>query len=615
MIRKMTLVLAVFALSLWNVNAQKAANNWYFGNHARIDFNTTVPTATAVTTINTGEGCSAISDSNGNPLFYTDGIRVWDKNNNQMPNGFGLKGSPSSTHSALIVPCSCDKYFIFTTSAAEPPNSYQDGLQYSVVDMNAITNPGLGDVTVKNVQLLPYASEKVAGVADGTGGFWVVGHEMGNNNFFSYNVVAGGGCTLDSKAAVVSKVGSSFSGGTAGFGLGQMKFSPDGKWLAVAGTNYQSTPISFVELFKFDTSSGAVGDVNTGSTTRDTSTDGFYGVEFSRNSQYLYATTMVNTNYLYRYTVPTLPGSTTINNYGPAQYTLGALQLAPNGTIYLARKNQPYLDVLPTPDSGGGWTGAHFNLATGSLSLLGLPTVVAGDFSCAPPCGTITEPRVICDHGVFTYTFTVTNNTTQQIEWLLFSPPLNATYSISPPYIHLGTPLAANGGHTTVSVTINNASPGDHICLNVALADKDVVSCCTVQTCFDLCPCLKISDARVVCGHGPNSYTFTATIQNLTGAIVQQLVVVPTQPSNVNVTLSSASLPIPINGTATVTGTITGAGAQPGALVCLRFVPFGTEAQCCSTKVCFDHPLPICHHGPPGPPPPPDQPNAKKRKK
>lgn len=614
MIRKMTLVLAVFALSLWNVNAQKAANNWYFGNHARIDFNTTAPTATAVTTINTSEGCSAISDSNGNLLFYTDGMSVWDKNDAPMTGGSGLDGNSSSTHSALIVPCSCDKYFIFTTDCAE--NHYAKGLRYSVVDMTQ--GGGLGAVTSKNNILLANASEKAAGLADGSGGFWVVAHEMGSNQFFSYHIVAGSDCTLDPKAAIISKVGSTYSGGTAGYGLGQMKFSPNGQWLAVAGTNY--VPTSFLELFKFNTSTGAVTDVSTSSTTRDTANDGFYGVEFSPDSQSLYATTMATMggttrNYLYQYTVPGLT-RTTIHDYGNVLYTLGALQLAPDGKIYLARRFQQYLDILPTPNlPGGGWTlGGNFSLANGTNSLLGLPTVVAGNFSCAPACGTISEPRVTCDHGVFTYTFTVTNNTTQQIEWLLFSPPLNATYSISPPYIHLGTPLAANGGHTTVSVTINNASPGDHICLNVALADKDLVSCCTVQTCFDLCPCLKISDARAVCGHGPNTYTFTATIQNLTGAAVQQLFVVPTQPSNINITLSPITFPIPFPGGTTVTGTITGAGAQPGAQVCLRFVPFSSEAQCCSTKVCFD-PLPPCHHGPPGPPLPPDRQKTKKPKK
>jgi hypothetical protein len=612
MLRTMALALVVLTLSSWNVNAQKAANNWYFGHHVRIDFNPAVPTATAVTTIDTSEGCSAISDSNGNPLFYTDGMTVWNKNDAPMTGGTGLDGNSSSTHSALIVPCSCDKYFIFTTDCAE--NHYAKGLRYSVVDMSG----GLGAVTSKNKILLPNASEKVAGVADGSGGFWVVAHEMGNTWFYSYHIVAGSDCKVDPKLAIISKVGSSYSGGTAGYGLGQMKFSPGGKWLAVAGTNY--VPTSFVELFKFDTSTGVVSNVTTGPTTRDTSDDGFYGVEFSHNSKYLYATTMGTTpvtginNYLYRYNMPGLTGRTTINNYGSVLYTLGALQLAPNGTIYLAQKGQQYLDFLPSPDTGGGWTtGAHFNLASGTSSLLGLPTVVAGDFSCAPPCGTITEPRVTCDQGVFTYTFTVTNNTNQQIEWLLFSTPTGASYSVSPPYIHLGTPLSANGGHTTASVTISNASPGDHICLNVALADKDVVSCCTIQTCFDLCPCLKITDAKAVCARGPNGYTFTATIQNLTGVAVQQLFVVPISPANINVTLSPTTMPIPFPGGMTVTGTITGAGAQPGAQVCLRFVPFGTEAQCCSTKICFD-PLPQCH-GPPVPPPPIPIPDRQKTKK
>lgn len=138
---------------------------------------------------------------------------------------------------------------------------------------------------------------------------------------------------------------------------------------------------------------GAVTDVITGSTTRDTSNDGFYGVEFSPDSHSLYATTIATTsashNYLYRYNaIPTLTGTgsrTQINDYGTAMYTLGALQLGPDGTIYIARRNQQFLDVLPSPNTpGAGWTSAaHLSLASGAQSLLGLPAVVAGNFSCA----------------------------------------------------------------------------------------------------------------------------------------------------------------------------------------------------------------------------------------
>src|SRR5229473_293558 len=382
MLRRMTLVSVILAISVCTINAQNAAKNWISGRGVRIDFNPTIPTPSVVTTINTIEGSSSISDSTGALLISTDGLRVWDKNNIQMPNGFGLKGSPSSTQSALIVPCSCNKYFIFTTSAAESPNHYSDGLQYSVVEVNnPIINSGLGDVTTKNVQLLANASEKVAGVSDGNGGFWVVGHKMGTNQFFSYHVVASSDCKLNPQAATISAVGAIFSGGTADFGQGQMKISPDGKLLALAGLTYG--PGSFVELFQFNTNTGVVSNLGIG-TARDalTTNDGFYGIEFAPDSNTLYATTTVANSNIYRYgniTANKLTSKTQISFLPPNQYTVAALQLAPDGKIYVARKNFPSLYVLPAPIApNGGWTGIPFNLASGSLSQLGLPTVVAG---------------------------------------------------------------------------------------------------------------------------------------------------------------------------------------------------------------------------------------------
>jgi len=355
--------------------------NWIFGHGARINFKNNTVTTSA---INTAEGSSSISDSTGDLLFYTDGMSVWDKNNNPMPHGFGLHGNSSSTQSALIVPCSCNKYFVFETDAAE--NHYAGGLQYSVVDMNA--NGNLGDVTTKNVPLLANASEKMAGVSDGFGGEWLVAHKMLTNEFFAYHIVAGSDCTL--KDAKISPVGAVFStSGNADFGQGQMKISPDGNLLADAGYSYLTS--SFVELFQFNKITGAV--TNLGNTTaHDTSTDGFYGVEFSPDSQSLYVTTNLFNNFLYSYSVSSaLTARTPIHNYGLIRYTIGALQLAPDGKIYLALRNQQYLDVLPFPNSGGGWTGAHLNLASGTSSQIGLPTVVAGDFSCTP------TPDACCD--------------------------------------------------------------------------------------------------------------------------------------------------------------------------------------------------------------------------
>src|SRR2546430_74030 len=151
-------------------------------------------------------------------------------------------------------------------------------------------------------------------------------------------------------------------------------------------------------------------------------------------------------------------------------------QLGPDNKIYVARETTGnWVGVINSPNNLGTAAGYVANgaaLPTGSNSRLGLPTMIGGNFSCSP-CGVISEPRVTCDHGIFTYTFTVTNNSTQTIQYLLLSPPAGATFTIPPSVINLCTNPLNPGQSTTVNVTITNASPGDHICFNVALADKN----------------------------------------------------------------------------------------------------------------------------------------------
>jgi hypothetical protein len=155
--------------------AQKEANYWYFGNYAGLNFGLGVPVALTNGALSTGEGCSSISNSSGNLQLYTDGRFVYDKNHNQMPNGFGLLGHSSSTQSGIVVPkpLSTSQYYIFTVDAWD--NGLVNGLCYSRVDMTL--NNGNGDVVVaeKNVSLVPLTCEKVTAVghADGVS-YWVI---------------------------------------------------------------------------------------------------------------------------------------------------------------------------------------------------------------------------------------------------------------------------------------------------------------------------------------------------------------------------------------------------------------------------------------------------------
>ncbi len=63
MLRRMTLVSVILAISVCTINAQNAAKNWISGRGVRIDFNPTIPTPSVVTTINTIEGSSLPMDS------------------------------------------------------------------------------------------------------------------------------------------------------------------------------------------------------------------------------------------------------------------------------------------------------------------------------------------------------------------------------------------------------------------------------------------------------------------------------------------------------------------------------------------------------------------------
>src|SRR5215831_18462143 len=137
--------------------AQKQADWWFFGLNAGLNFNSGSPVAVTTGALSTSEGCSAISDSSGNLLFYTDGITVYTKQNTKMPNSGDLDGDISSTQSAQIVPLpgNPNLFYIFTT----PAEGGSDGFRYSIVDLSL--NGGLGDVTQKNIFIKDRVDEKV----------------------------------------------------------------------------------------------------------------------------------------------------------------------------------------------------------------------------------------------------------------------------------------------------------------------------------------------------------------------------------------------------------------------------------------------------------------------
>jgi hypothetical protein len=247
---KTIILIGVLILHFSLTNAQnpdiKRTSHWYFGNGAGIDFSSGEAVVDTTGRLHTLEGCSTISDTSGNLLFYTDGDTVWNRNHQPMPNGTGLLGCGawgSSSQTGLIVPLpsSDSLYYVFTSDCSE--NSGVAGFRYSVVNINL--NNGLGDVTEKNVLLFAPSTEGIAATKHANGrDYWVVMHELNTDRFFTYLINENGLNTTP----VISYSGTLYSY------IAYLSFSYDG---AILGA---SPFIDVNELYHFDKSSGILFD-------------------------------------------------------------------------------------------------------------------------------------------------------------------------------------------------------------------------------------------------------------------------------------------------------------------------------------------------------------------
>ncbi|WP_299675603.1 T9SS type B sorting domain-containing protein [uncultured Tenacibaculum sp.] len=385
--KKALLLLTI--ISSIHLFAQKEANIWYFGRNAGIDFNTSPPTALTDGQVNTLEGCSTFSDTNGNLLFYSDGITVWDKNHNIMKYSDGrlavdLLGNPSSSQSGMIIPKpkSSTIYYLFTVDdGPSGPSSPGNGLNLYTIDISK--NGGLGEVISGPVALsgglADVWSEKVAAVR-GTecDTFWVV--SAVNNTFYAFKVDDTGVNTTPILSTVRRNITR----------RGCLKLSPDGTKLAIANQ------LGTANLYNFNATNGTIDPSSEVVLTARTDGDS-YGVEFSVDSRKLYISTVAGfrldlndppTTYrLFQFDL----NSTNI----PVSKSLihqeigfrGGLQLGPDSRIYVTiplafddpRGDDPNLDVIENPTANARdiiFTKDAIDLG-GKLSTQGFPPFIS----------------------------------------------------------------------------------------------------------------------------------------------------------------------------------------------------------------------------------------------
>lgn len=360
-----TLLFSFISTSSISQVIQKEASVWYFGMKAGIDFNTLPPQALTNGQLSTSEGCATICNKHGNLLFYTDGINVFDKTHTVMPNGNGLTGNPSSTQSGIIVPNpdSAHIYYVFSTSGGTGAQT-----AYSIVDTTL--NIGKGDIKVKNAHLLNQGGEKLTAVKHSNGkDFWVITHQSLTDSFHVY-LVTGAGVN---PTPVISEAGFHQSY----LAIGYLKASPNGQKLV--GVEYIN---KFAEIFDFNPSTGIISNAQ-----KLDSGKMFYGAEFSPSGDYLYITsTTMNPMELTQYNLragsfANIVASRTVIKSFVGQ-SPGALQLGPDGKIYMSLMPTSFLSVIEYPEKSGsncGFIDSAVSL-NGRLCHYGLPTFIQSFF-------------------------------------------------------------------------------------------------------------------------------------------------------------------------------------------------------------------------------------------
>ncbi|MGZ5283434.1 MAG: T9SS type B sorting domain-containing protein [Bacteroidia bacterium] len=351
--------------------AQKEASVWFFGNQAGLVFRNDTVIPRLENQMISDEGCATIADKNGKLLFYTDGIKVWNRNNQKMPNGTELAGDSSATQSAVIVPFINDstKYYIFTIDR----EGNKKGFQYSVVDMQS--EFGLGNVIVKNHKLENWVSEKLTAVLHrNRKDIWVIVHRWNSRKFAAYLVTQNG----VNPVPVVSETGS-YHGGNMYNSIGYLKASPDGRKLASVIHAVDGE----CQVFDFDNSTGLISNPY-----KLTGLKKPYGVEFSANGTYLYTGDFVGPSRIYQYHLYK-DDSNKINSSRILLATInagegiGAYQMGPDRKIYITHYNKSKLSIIHDPDKGG--SKCNFELEAIDLkqknAMLGLPNFVQSLFT------------------------------------------------------------------------------------------------------------------------------------------------------------------------------------------------------------------------------------------
>jgi len=336
---------------------QQVNNNWYFGKNAGVTFsNGSSPSVLSNGNTDKLWAPSTVSDNNGVLLFYTDGRKVWGKNNLEMPNSGNIVTAfkkETTTMQTIITPDinNPDLYYLFTHNA-------DTGFRYNTIDMTG--NGGNGNISPSPNHLFNTNGVTTLGYGnidqfDAEGNFtsyydattkviWIVLYHKTELLVFKIDQANGFNSTA---VHAVPLANLTTNTNFTNVGLPKkVKISPDGSRIAIANEFFSTpgAPISNDAIVTdFDPSTGTIDTNNV----TEIAVGGVRSIEFSPDSNRLYLQS--------RTTIFTLPGAknNTAKKGNPQVISAVNLNSQSRAGKMVMAMTPHNLFALPNDNSGG----------------------------------------------------------------------------------------------------------------------------------------------------------------------------------------------------------------------------------------------------------------------
>ena len=353
------------------LDAQEENNNWFLTTGLHLNFNTVItgpggtPEVTDARVPSYSISSSnfvAVSDENGDLLFYSNGQSIWNANHEPMLNGEKLVSITGGFDIKEAVACckSCDKYYVFYQVAI----SGQFGsLRYCEVDMNG--DNGLGEVVLasKDTPLgsFAYRAFEVISAPNGT---WLVGlfqKDVSTVSFHAYKVnIAGISDPVISDVNIQLLKGLNYD----------LTSNPNGDVILFIQDGLLFDGLPMTSCF-FDKLTGEVDFLQTlvpESAPYPEYNSNIISAAFSPNRKFLYTVERYGfcqqlecfTAFaVFQYSYDTNRNRVIDNTKHELQFytieddPIGQMVLAPTGKLYLSRFSKPFFDVIARPNVRG----------------------------------------------------------------------------------------------------------------------------------------------------------------------------------------------------------------------------------------------------------------------